>query len=247
MILRHAVYLSFTEMFYGVTHQIRILSGDTTGPGVDSVLLACWCELSGVCRVFDAGAGTGILGLIVAERDSEVHVEMMEIDEAAAQVMQMNVEQSKAADRIHCFTGDVMQWGVHTGRRYDMLICNPPYYPDGLASAQQSRRYARQGSGFSWREVPWLASHILHSKGSVSIVIPFLLAFRFIAIANEHGFYVKRRLDVRHNGNSDYNIALMQLSRSLGFTEHNALVLYEDGIKTQAYRTITGDQITICR
>jgi len=48
--------------------------------GTDGVLLGAWTPIEDVCRVLDIGAGTGLITLMLAQRNPSVLVDAVEVD-----------------------------------------------------------------------------------------------------------------------------------------------------------------------
>lgn len=58
----------------------------------DGVLLGAWTPVAGARRILDIGTGTGLLALMLAQRtESQVQIEAVELDPAAAQQAAENV------------------------------------------------------------------------------------------------------------------------------------------------------------
>ncbi|MFP4042764.1 MAG: tRNA1(Val) (adenine(37)-N6)-methyltransferase [Bacteroidales bacterium] len=70
--------------------------------GTDGVLLGAWVKLSGEKSILDAGTGTGVIALMMAQR-CKAHVDAVEIDEMAAKQAQENIKQSPWSSRIKVF------------------------------------------------------------------------------------------------------------------------------------------------
>ncbi|HOW20990.1 MAG TPA: methyltransferase, partial [Tenuifilaceae bacterium] len=51
----------------------------------DGVLLGAWADVSGVQRILDVGTGTGVVALMVAQRNPTAMVDAVEIDAPSAE------------------------------------------------------------------------------------------------------------------------------------------------------------------
>ena len=71
--------------------------------GTDGVLLGAWCNVDDARRVLDIGTGTGLLSLMVSQRNPDVTVDAVEIDPEAADEARENVCASKFRDAIKVF------------------------------------------------------------------------------------------------------------------------------------------------
>ncbi|MCI1193218.1 50S ribosomal protein L3 N(5)-glutamine methyltransferase [Calidifontimicrobium sp. SYSU G02091] len=76
-------------------------------------------------RVLDLCTGNGSLAVLAAMAWPEVTVDAADLSADALAVARINVERHGLADRIALFHGDGL--AAVGGRRYDLILCNPPY------------------------------------------------------------------------------------------------------------------------
>ena len=60
--------------------------------GIDAVLLADFARTKGKCKACDLGTGTGIIPLLMSEKNPEANFECIEIQEESADMARRNVE-----------------------------------------------------------------------------------------------------------------------------------------------------------
>jgi ribosomal protein L3 glutamine methyltransferase len=75
--------------------------------------------------VLDLCTGNGSLAVLAALAWPEVHVDAADLSPDALAVARLNVERHGLADRITLHQGDGL--GAIGDRRYDLILCNPPY------------------------------------------------------------------------------------------------------------------------
>jgi ribosomal protein L3 glutamine methyltransferase len=75
--------------------------------------------------VLDLCTGNGSLAVLAALAWPEVHVDAADLSADALAVARLNVERHGLADRISLHQGDGL--AAVSGRRYDLILCNPPY------------------------------------------------------------------------------------------------------------------------
>ena len=96
--------------------------------GVDSVLLGAWANIEGVSHVLDVGTGTGLLALMMAQRIPDAVIDAVEIDKETCRQALENVVGSPWAERIKIICDDFRNFANQCGDRYDLIICNPPFF-----------------------------------------------------------------------------------------------------------------------
>jgi ribosomal protein L3 glutamine methyltransferase len=75
--------------------------------------------------VLDLCTGNGSLAVLAALAWPEVHVDAADLSSDALAVARLNVERHDLHDRIALLQGDGL--AAVAGRRYDLILCNPPY------------------------------------------------------------------------------------------------------------------------
>jgi len=76
-------------------------------------------------RVLDLCTGNGSLAVLAGLAWPEVQVDAADLSPDALAVARMNVERHALEDRITLHQGDGL--AAVRGRRYDLIVCNPPY------------------------------------------------------------------------------------------------------------------------
>ncbi len=76
-------------------------------------------------RVLDLCTGSGSLAVLAAMAWPEVAVDAADLSADALAVARINVDRHGLADRIALFEGDGL--AAVGDRRYDLILCNPPY------------------------------------------------------------------------------------------------------------------------
>jgi tRNA1(Val) A37 N6-methylase TrmN6 len=92
-------------------------------------------------EILDIGAGCGIVGLLVARDNKRVHLSAVEKQEIFIHYAKINARVNKINYTL--YEGDFL--GVDFQSKYDYIISNPPFYPDGAKISKdkmiQNARY----------------------------------------------------------------------------------------------------------
>jgi tRNA1(Val) A37 N6-methylase TrmN6 len=103
--------------------------------GLDAVLLAAAAG-AGARHIVDVGAGVGAVGLALARRFSEAHVDLVEIDEEAGAMARENAKRNGVAERVRVIVADVTDAKARRAAELrdgaaDLVVTNPPFYASG--------------------------------------------------------------------------------------------------------------------
>ena len=93
--------------------------------GTDSIYIAKLLPFVRNKRVLDLGAGSGILGLILASRGA--HVTSVELNSKAYKVIKWNAQLNDLEDNVEVFLGDLFE--PVKNRKYHFVVSNPPFLP----------------------------------------------------------------------------------------------------------------------
>ena len=79
-------------------------------------------------QVLDLCTGNGSLAVLAAMAWPEVHVDASDLSPEALALAQKNVQRHKLGERITLIESDA--FAAVGDKRYDLILCNPPYVPD---------------------------------------------------------------------------------------------------------------------
>ena len=135
-------YFQFKQF---IVHHDRCAMKVTT----DSCLFGAWVSeemqsLKVESNVLDIGCGTGLLSLMVAQKN-QCSIDALEIDGEAAAQAKENVAASPWQECIHIIHTDALQWKAE--KKYDVIVSNPPFYEDDLKSIKQNKNIAHHSDG----------------------------------------------------------------------------------------------------
>ena len=154
--------------------------------GTDGVLLGAWAK--GGQRILDAGTGTGVIALMMAQRFPEAQVTAIDIDEGAVRQSQQNVAVSPFAAQVTVLRETLQE---HQGA-YDAIVSNPPFFIDSLAAPDEQRNMARHTQTLTYAELMQAAYRLLSDDGELSVVVPFDYRQRMEDEAIFVGFFPSR-------------------------------------------------------
>ena len=104
--------------------------------------LSPWVEDADAVRsVLDLCTGSGCLAIVAAMTFPQAKVDAVDLSAAALQVAKRNVDDYALNARVNLIESDM--WSALTGRRYDLIVTNPPYVT-GKSMAALPREYRHE-------------------------------------------------------------------------------------------------------
>lgn len=143
--------------------------------GMDAVLLADFTRLRPRERVADMGTGSGILPLLLSQKQPDAHFEAFELQPDMADMARRSVALNGLAARIRVHAADMRQAYALIGReRMDAAVCNPPYGKRGgtMTNEASSLLLARHETDCTIQDITAACAAVLRTHGRLSMVFP---------------------------------------------------------------------------
>jgi tRNA1Val (adenine37-N6)-methyltransferase len=169
----------------------------------DACLFGAWVQSVIPGRdidILDIGTGTGLLSLMLAQA-FEGSIDAIELDEPAFRQARENFSSSPWGHRISVFHDRVQSFG--TSKKYDLVICNPPFYENDLKSPNRRRNVALHDASLTISELLPLVKKILKDDGRFALLLPAARAQELESLAAANEFEVARKVSVRQTPRHD--------------------------------------------
>jgi len=140
--------------------------------GTDSVLLGAWTPCGDETRILDIGTGSGILALMMAQRNNKTVIEAIEIDSNAAELAQINVQLSPWPNQIYILNSSIQEFASKSQSKYSLIISNPPFFSDSLKAPDKARNIARHNDTLPIKDMLEATSKMLTDTGKAAFIIP---------------------------------------------------------------------------
>lgn len=139
-------------------------------PGTDSFLLSAFPRLKPGLRVLDLGCGTGLLSLLLLQRQGALTVTGLDLQPQAVALAERAAVENGLEDRLSFQQGDLRD--TLPAGPFDLIVCNPPYYPvsGGALAAADARRTARAEVGCTLEDLCRAARRVLRWGGAFCLV-----------------------------------------------------------------------------
>ncbi|HZJ79859.1 MAG TPA: methyltransferase [Dysgonamonadaceae bacterium] len=141
--------------------------------GTDGVLLGAWTDVFESSKVLDIGTGTGLIALMIAQRNCEAVIDAIDIDEGCVVQAGQNISGSPFAHRINVQHASFQNIAQQEDKNYDLIVSNPPYFQNALKSPCISRNTARHNDSLSFFEIISLGVSLLSESGRIALILPY--------------------------------------------------------------------------
>lgn len=162
--------------------------------GTDGVLIGAWADVSGVGTVLDVGAGTGLIGLMVAQRAPGALITGVELDAAASEEARFNADMSPWSGRISIINCDFLEY--KPSGKFDLIVSNPPFFGTELKSPDKMRAIARHGDTLNVGALIRHSAAMLSQCGRLCFISPADRKDDILMEAAFSGLNLSRQVDV---------------------------------------------------
>lgn len=170
----------------------------------DACIQGAWTPIdNNVQRVLDIGAGTGLLSLMCAQRNSLVTIDAIELDKDAAQQAEENVSLSDWAIRINVIEADAVQYNYK--HQYDLIIVNPPFFNNSLLGGDAQRNNARHTLTLSYENLFAIIKNNIANSGTCSVLLPAESFGVWEQLLSKAGWHIAHKLHVHPSEQHEYN------------------------------------------
>jgi tRNA1Val (adenine37-N6)-methyltransferase len=180
--------------------------------GTDGVLLGAWVKVASAVAILDAGTGTGLIAMMMAQRSS-ASIDAVEMDREAFCQASENVSASPWKDRIHIIHDTFQHYARQTSGRFDLVVSNPPYFRNSLKPPVEKRSLARHDDQLTYESLFYESARILTWAGSLAVIVPSVEISRLNGISQASGLYPSEFLWVRPRVNKEISRCLAVYSK----------------------------------
>ncbi len=178
----------------------------------DSCIFGAWFagKIAGKQSILDIGAGSGLLTLMLAQKNEAVF-HAIEIDPSAFEQLKQNISDSPWKDNITVVGGDATASAFP--QQYDFIITNPPFYHGDLKSDNNAINLARHDAGLTFERLINIIGRNLAPGGSFGILLPFHRTAAFEQIAVSAGFFLIEKMLVRQTPAHSFFRSILHFSK----------------------------------
>lgn len=220
--------------------------------GTDGVLLGAWANVEGAKTALDIGTGTGLIALMLAQRNATLPITGIDIDPAAVEQAKENVQNSPWRERIVIEKEDFQTFsptlphdeeGVQRTERgclFDLIVSNPPFFLEDTLNPNAARTAARHACSLPFPVLIQKAARMLTEQGRLCLIVPTAIATDVVGEAATHHLYLSKRTDVKTTPRKVPKRTLLEFTPYITETAYSTLTLQdEQQQKTSEYTALT--------
>jgi tRNA1Val (adenine37-N6)-methyltransferase len=159
-------------------------------------------QITTVEKVLDIGTGTGLLSLMLAQKDPALIIDAIEIDREAAIQAKQNVDASPWKDRVNIIHADAKTFIFPV--KYDCIISNPPFYEKELRSEDNQKNMAYHSDELSLKELLGVIKENLAPGGVFFLLLPLKRDVEIKALLLEHDYHIQQISFVRQSTGHEF-------------------------------------------
>ena len=146
-------------------------------------------------QCLDIGTGTGLLSLMIVQKNNHIKIDAIEIDALAAKQATENIAASPWADNIQVIKKDILT--LVTDKEYNYIFSNPPFFEDDLKSAVKAKNNAKHDTSLSLLQLLQVVNKQLATTGVFAVLLPYHRVDYFIDESKKMGLYLTKQVLVK--------------------------------------------------
>lgn len=212
--------------------------------GTDSMVLGTLISCDNKKKGLDIGSGTGVLSLMLAQKNSEIILDAIELDTESSLDCQLNFENSDWSNRLNLVVGDFLasNWDI----KYDLIFTNPPFFENSQENEKDNKTMARHTKSLPFDLLFEKVAALLDENGSFWIILPFLGKNKQIRIAELAGLSVLEEWIIEGKPNQPIRSVMHFKKKNIENSEvqlilKSFLIRNTDGTYSENYKNATID------
>ncbi len=195
--------------------------------GTDGVLLGAWTDISDAKTALDIGTGTGLISLMIAQRNRNITIDAIDIEIDAIAQAKDNIKNSPFATQIKCTQCSVQEFAEKYEKKYDIIVSNPPFFAESLKSPDNQRSLARHDDTLSINDLLKASAKLLNNNGKLSLIYPYEYKRAILDIAKLNNLFINKATNVYPTSSSQPKRILLEISKNQTSIQENSLTIEE--------------------
>ena len=210
----------------------------------DGVLLGAWADAQGKRNILDIGTGTGVIALMLSQKEPIARIHAIEIDEPSALEAAQNVQQSPFSDRVQVVHQSIQDFSTETQLCFDLIVSNPPFFSGGTFSQKRSNNLVKHTVKLTHGDRLDAVRNLLSPTGQFQCILPIMEGMRFIELAAHYHLYLDRCTEVYPDQDKKIERLLISMSKITSthpITDQLYIRDHKTGDFSKEYKYLTQD------
>ena len=196
----------------------------------DACLFGAWCasliqnSTFKIQHCLDIGTGTGLLSLMIAQKNNEIIIDAIEIDGQAANQSMSNFQVSSWKKILNVHHVSIQNFN-QTNQLYDFIISNPPFFDNDLKSIDDKRNLALHSSELSLEELLQSIKINLKDDGKFAVLLPYHRTEYFEQLCLPENFFIKEKIFVKQTPHHSYFRTMLLFSKQSIATKQSEIII----------------------
>lgn len=162
--------------------------------GTDAMVFGAHIISEGHEHCLDIGTGTGVLSMMVAQKNHLLKITAIEIDGDACADAFYNFNNSNFPNSFHLVHDDFI---LHEfNKKFDLIISNPPFFNDSFPSPDQQRKVARNSNTEFVTYFFSKNASLITDDGKLWVILPNEEESFWSQIASNNGFKLIDKISI---------------------------------------------------
>jgi len=208
--------------------------------GTDSMILGALIDSEGKKQGLDIGAGTGVLSLMVAQKNEAIKIDAVEIDPISSKECDVNFSNSYWEERLNLSCEDFKSFP--TIKKFDLIFSNPPYYSTNNLNFDERKAQARHEISLPSDVILQKVKELISTSGDFWVIIPNSEKEKWCCNAEINGLKLRQKISIQGKRSKEANRVILCFSCRVDSVKEVAFVVRnENGSYSNEYIELTKD------
>ncbi len=162
--------------------------------GTDAMLLGAFTDVSTANKVLEIGTGTGVISLMLAQKNPKINIVALEIHTETALEAIDNIASSSFSNNVLVQNEDFLCF--QTTDKFDVVVTNPPYFESGLFPEDPKLQIAKHIDKSTIADWFRNISNVLQEEGVCWMILPTHSVNAWLELANRNGLYLNEKINL---------------------------------------------------
>ena len=207
--------------------------------GTDAMILGSLVDANLKVNGLDIGTGTGVLSLMLAQKNKNICIHAIEIDVESAKEAELNFQNSSWSNRLRIVHADFCTFFPEI--QFDLIISNPPYFENGILNESIRKANSRHEDSLPLQELFQKVTEMLAPNGHFWLILPFETAAKWKMKATELKLFCEKEIIIFGKPSLPKRMVLCFSKVGLECEKSSVLIRTENNEYSNEYKELTVD------